>query len=465
MITTTVPATHADLLERPLIAHLATIRSDGTPQSNPMWFMWRDGRILMTHTTTRHKYRQLQHEKRVAISICDDRDTYRYLEIRGVVERIDTDPGAAFYELLKARYGSAIQTVDAEERVIVVVKPIAFQTRASRSPHPPSSSVHTLSVHTRGESPSLATDHELRDDVESLTYAVKRQNLTVTEIVLPTSVHTVLRATRFHYLDWGRRGKPVIVFLHGGGLNAHTYDLVCLALRSDFDCVSLDQRGHGDSEWSPSLDYDTTTHAADVAAFVDHLGLDRFVLVGMSMGGQNAIRYAGEHSDRLEALVIIDTGPEMQGLGGQRIRDFMDQPTEADTIEEFVERTMAFNPRRDRRLLRRSLLHNLRVTPQGKWAWKWDPRPRKSADPQRIAERRARLWSDVARITCPTLVVRGADSDVFSGDNAALLTQRLRDARQVVIEGAGHTVQGDNPAALVREMRAFLAERGVAVAP
>src|SRR5262245_49859397 len=57
---------------------------------------------------------------------------------------------------------------------------------------------------------------------------------------------------RFHYLDWGTRGRPPMVFLHGGGLNVHTWDLVCAALKPERHCIALDQRGHGDSEWSPS---------------------------------------------------------------------------------------------------------------------------------------------------------------------------------------------------------------------
>lgn len=304
-------------------------------------------------------------------------------------------------------------------------------------------------------------EHELSDDIESLAYAVRRQNLEVLEVVLPAEVHVVLRGTRFHYLDWGDQQKRPILFLHGGGLTAHTYDLICLGLRNDFHCISLDQRGHGDSEWSPVLDYDFSTHATDVDGLVGYLGLDQFVLVGQSLGALNAIAYAGDHSDRLAVLVLIDAGPDMQKPGAERIRDFMDQPTDAASLDEFIERAMSFNPRRDRRLLRRSLLHNLRRTPEGKWAWKWDPRPRRTMDLDRLAERRALLWNEVDRITCPTLVVRGAESDMFGEEDAASLAARLRDGQQVVVERAGHTVQGDNPGGLLREMRRFFISRGI----
>src|SRR5262245_55333793 len=123
--------------------------------------------------------------------------------------------------------------------------------------------------------------------------------ITLPEIVLPEERHLVLGRMRFHYLDWGTPGRPSMVFLHGGGLNAHTWDLVCLALRRERHCVALDQRGHGESEWSPEMNYAIESHARDVGAFIDALKLERFVLVGMSLGGVNGLAWAGRNSQRL----------------------------------------------------------------------------------------------------------------------------------------------------------------------
>src|SRR5207249_11254917 len=110
-------------------------------------------------------------------------------------------------------------------------------------------------------------------------------------------------------LGRGTRAPPPVLFLHGGGLNVRTWDLVGAALKIERHCLALDQRGHGDSEWSPEMDYATESHVADLDAFVDHLGLDRFVLVGMSLGGANALAWAGAHSRRLAALVLVDVRP------------------------------------------------------------------------------------------------------------------------------------------------------------
>jgi len=278
------------------------------------------------------------------------------------------------------------------------------------------------------------------------------------EVVLPDARHLLLRSMRFHYLDWGTPGLPPIVFLHGGGLNAHTWDLVCLALRRERHCVALDQRGHGDSEWSPEMDYSIESHAGDLGAFVDALGLDRFVLVGMSLGGVNALAWAGQHSRRLAGLVLVDVGPETRAEGVRKIAAFTSESTPLDSVDHFVERALAFNPRRNRELLRRSLLHNLRPMPDGRFMWKYDQRHRgKVVEPAAYARRRELLWSAVDGVECPTLVVRGAQSDVFHDEDAERLSTRLRQGRWVRIEGAGHTVQGDNPAGLLVALRSFLA--------
>lgn len=121
------PQTHADLLERPLFAHLATVRPDGSPQSSVMWFEWDGKRIRMTHTKTRQKFQNLAREPRVAISIADPEDGYRFLEARGVVEAIeDDDAEASFYKSLQHRYGMDYPIKDAAVRVVMTIRPTSF---------------------------------------------------------------------------------------------------------------------------------------------------------------------------------------------------------------------------------------------------------------------------------------------------------------------------------------------------
>jgi PPOX class probable F420-dependent enzyme len=127
----TPPASHADLLERPLFAHLATVRPDGSPQSSVMWFDWDGAHIRMTHTKTRQKFVNLGREPRVALSIADPGDQYRYLEVRGVVASItDDDAEASFYRSLQGRYGRSYEIRDSDVRVIITIRPESFVTVA-----------------------------------------------------------------------------------------------------------------------------------------------------------------------------------------------------------------------------------------------------------------------------------------------------------------------------------------------
>lgn len=131
------PASHADLLERPLFAHLATVRPDGAPQSSVMWFAWDGSRLRLTHTTTRQKYVNLRREPRVALSIADPDDEYRFLEVRGTVESIeDDDADASFYQSLQRRYGQSYKITDADTRVVVTIRPEAFVAVAGGAVRP-----------------------------------------------------------------------------------------------------------------------------------------------------------------------------------------------------------------------------------------------------------------------------------------------------------------------------------------
>jgi esterase len=291
---------------------------------------------------------------------------------------------------------------------------------------------------------------------EHLATTAVRAGFSFDEVVLPRGHYLQVGGMRLHYLDWGGEGLPPIVFLHGGALTAHTWDLVCLALRGDYHCVALDQRGHGDSDWSQEGDYSIAAQLADTKGFVDALGLDKFILVGMSLGAINSLAFAIAHPERLNALVIIDAGPEMRRPGSSRIRDFVNSVQETVTVEAIIEKALQFNPRRDPKILRRSLMHNLRQQPDGTWKWKYDTSRFQAMGQESHRVARAALADGLARITCPTLVVRGGESDVFHEDDAERLTARLPNGRRVTVPRAGHTVQGDNPKDLVAELRRFL---------
>jgi len=122
-----IPESHADLLDSKALAHVATIGPGGEPQVNPVWFGTQDGYITFSQTTTRQKFRNVQDEPRVAFSIVDPTNDYRYLEVRGVVERVDPDPDNAFINSMAKKYlGEDIYPWHrpGDERVVVVVRPV-----------------------------------------------------------------------------------------------------------------------------------------------------------------------------------------------------------------------------------------------------------------------------------------------------------------------------------------------------
>ena len=139
----------------------------------------------------------------------------------------------------------------------------------------------------------------------------------------------------------------------------------------------------------------------------------------------------------------------------------MNAKVELDTLDDYVEQALSFNPRRDRDLLRTSLLFNLRERPDGGFAWKWDPRP--MAGPPALREdwnrRRQELWERAGLIEVPTLLVRGGESKMLLPEDADELVAHMPNARWVEVENAGHTVQGDNPAGLLRELERVPAAR------
>src|SRR5215472_7894960 len=168
---------------------------------------------------------------------------------------------------------------------------------------------------------------------EHLETTAVRAGFNFARITLPREEVVPVGELRFRYLDWGTKGRRPILFLHGGALTAHTWDLCCLAVRD--------------------ADYSIDAQREDVRGFADRLGLDRFVLVGQSMGAINGLAFAVTHPERLSALVMIDAGPEVRRRGSSRIREFVNGGAKPETLEEIIERALAFNPRRDRQILRR----------------------------------------------------------------------------------------------------------------
>ena len=287
----------------------------------------------------------------------------------------------------------------------------------------------------------------------SLYDAARAMGVTFTTEAVPTDREVVVNGARLRYLDWGNEEKPPMLLLHGRTNSAHTWDFAALAFHDNFHVLALDQRGHGGSDWSPDGDYSLNTHVPDIHAFVQALDLWSIHLIGHSMGGRNSLVYASQYPERVRALVLVDVAPRTERAEADTARGWRRLPEQTDSFEEFVQAAHELNPRRPLAQLRGSLSHQLRKFPDGKWRWQWDPALRTADTSGWSAEG---LWECVGQIRCPTLMIRGGESNLVSDATVQRMAGAIDNMRAVVVPGAGHQVAGDKPALFHQEVREFL---------
>ena len=254
----------------------------------------------------------------------------------------------------------------------------------------------------------------------------------------------------FHYLDWGNTDAIPIVLLHGLCANAHYWDFFARNMANEYHLLAVDQRGHGDSDWAGN--YGPRDYVLDLEAFVDSLKLSGFVLIGHSMGGINAIIYAARHPDQVNALVIVDIGPEITAAGVERMeRERADEPEVFSSEEEAISYMKKLEPRQSDAFIRHQLKYALRQEEKGRLTFKYDKRLRDT-------ELRSPmwLWEHVNQIICPALLIHGAESDMLAAEVAQSMAGGLTFGSVIDVEGAGHSVPGDNPEAFEAAVRDFL---------
>ena len=265
-----------------------------------------------------------------------------------------------------------------------------------------------------------------------------------------------LHGRRFHYTEWGAPAAPAVIFLHGITGHARTWDDEARLLSGRYRAIALDQRGHGDTDPAPDGDYSDAALLGDLEAFVDGLGLARVSLVALSLGGRVAINFAGRHPGRMERLVVIDIGPEIAPAGRARVGMLMAQaPERFATLDDVVVHMRANAPLYTDAMLRHRAQHAVRPLPGGGFTWKYDRALREAIRQGRMRVP-ADLWPQWGAIQCPTLLVRGSESDILTNEIAKRMIDALPHARLAVVEGAGHTVPGDQPAAFQALLREFL---------
>jgi pimeloyl-ACP methyl ester carboxylesterase len=248
----------------------------------------------------------------------------------------------------------------------------------------------------------------------------------------------------FHTIERGDPAAPAVVLLHGFNQTAHSWDELSERLAAEgFRAIALDQRGHGDTDRAPDGDYSREAMADDPYRLLDALGLAQAAVVGMSMGAVHATVGAVRHPARVRAVVLVDWAPEVEARGVGVIAQVA--PLSWASFDEAVEAMHRFNPRRSIDNLRARLSHSLRCDPaDARWRWKVDAAG--LARHPRFREPPAAMWRVLEQLAAPTLVIRGAESDLVSAELAERVASAAR-AELATVLGAGHSVAGDNPEA------------------
>ena len=288
----------------------------------------------------------------------------------------------------------------------------------------------------------------------SLFDAARGMGVVFSREVEPQDKEVTANGLRLHYLDWGTEGKPPMLFLHGALQQGHSWDFISLPICVDYHVLALDSRGHGDSEWAPDGDYSLDAHQRDLDAFVEALGLEQFILVGHSMGGRNGYVYTSRHPEKVKALVIVDTGPQMRSEGESRIRRFRELPDELDSYQEFATRVQEYTGR-SREQVMGALKYSIRQRPDGKWSWKYDKLLR-TPDYRPGSWPPEKLWECVTSLRCPTLIIRGSESDIFTAEVMEKMLQVIPDSTSATVPRAGHLVAGDNPTDFLKALQTLL---------
>ncbi|MCY3967074.1 MAG: alpha/beta hydrolase [bacterium] len=300
---------------------------------------------------------------------------------------------------------------------------------------------------------------------------------------------------RLSYIRWGE-APPEIVFLHGGGQNAHTWDYVCLFLGRP--ALAVDLPGHGRSYRRPDRNYSPWENVVALEKALPSIAPAATAVVGMSLGGATTIHLAAKRPDLCPRAVIIDVTPAVNNADRQMttiergtVGLIGAQPV-YDSFEEMADAAIALSPYRAASGVRRGVRHNAYRTADGKWTWRYDlfggradqaPSSKATQAPSSKATQQTSsqatqqtssqatapatqqrnwadftsLWEDVSSIVVPTMLVRGGESRYVLDEDGAEFQRRLPSLRYEMVAGAGHAVQSDQPLQLVALLNDFLA--------
>ena len=257
---------------------------------------------------------------------------------------------------------------------------------------------------------------------------------------------------RLNYLDWGNADAPPMVLLHGLQDCARSWDFFAASMVADYHVIALDHRGHGDSGRAAPDYYKLRHYVSDVHALADALDLRDVTLVGHSAGGRNAFMFALDRPALVRALLIVDIDPDAVNPDSQSM--FVRYNTESDewdSLDAVIERLRSRQPNSSAEMLEHQARHMTRPLADGRRAWKRDRA-------LLAAYERPDLWAEWGRLRCPTLVLRGRQSELLTHEVAVRMREAVPGARLAELEAGGHWFYQEQPSDFEGAARWFLAE-------
>lgn len=280
-------------------------------------------------------------------------------------------------------------------------------------------------------------------------------------LVQPVEGELKLNGLRINYFEWKGRGRRPLVLMHGLRDYAYYWQDCANRLLDDFHVYTFDQRGHGESERAPG-GYLVWALAADLAAFVDAVGLERFDLAGLSLGSRCSMAYARDNWQRLGHLVLMDMGPQMAKVGARGLKADMTAKADVPPSSFAHEDALAFFGRQwpslDEPSLQRLVQNALVQGEDGLYSNRYDRRLADITTKAAIPEINY-LWDSLTRIQCPTLVMRGEHSPILDDEISARMVESLPDGRLHVFEDTGHSLPRLRPEKFADVLRSFLLDQ------
>lgn len=272
----------------------------------------------------------------------------------------------------------------------------------------------------------------------------------------PKSQFATVNSLKLHFYEWGKTGASVVVLVHGYESPAIYWQDVAEALEDRYHVYAMDQRGRALSDWATDGNYGTDAYVDDLVGLMDSWRVPKAVMVGHSMGGRNVLRFAARRPERTLGMVMVDSAAEGNPAGGgevrQRIASTPDTFASWEAARAYLEeRHGARGPAAVARRLSVMLKEQ-----DGKVVWRADQRLR---DAMRSATPRPNplnAWDDVAKVTCPVLLLVGAESNVVNMDAVRRMQRTMPNTKVVSAPRAGHQVHEDNPADAIRALREFV---------